>query len=99
MMFIKGNLREDLRTPFVVPVRYSVSVFDMLASKETNGIAVSVDIGKGGMGILTDVPLEKGHVLTFEDAITMKDHFAKKAAVVKWTGKIDGKYRVGLQFV
>ena len=51
------------------------------------------------MGILTDVPLEKGHVLTFEDAITMKDHLVKKAAVVKWTGKIDGKYRVGLQFV
>ena len=51
------------------------------------------------MGILTDVPLEEGHVLTFEDAITMKDHFVKKAAIVKWTGKIDGKYRVGLQFV
>ena len=98
-MFIKGNLREDLRTPFITPVRYSVSARDMQAFPEINGIAVSVDIGKGGMGILTDVPLEKGHVLTFEDAITMKDHFAKKAAVVKWTGKIDGKYRVGLQFV
>ena len=98
-MFIKGNLREDLRTPFVAPVRYSVSVPDMLALKEINGIAVSVDIGKGGIGILTDFPLEKGHVLTFEDTIKMKDQLAKKAAVVKWTGKIDGKYRVGLQFV
>jgi hypothetical protein len=99
MMFIKGNLREDLRTPFVAPVRYSVSALDMRALKEIIGIAVSIDIGKGGMGILTDVPLEKGHVLTFEDAITIKDHLAKKAAVVKWTGKIDGKYRAGLQFV
>ena len=98
-MFIKGNLREDLRTPFVSPVRYSVSVLDMRAVKEINGIAVSVDIGKGGMGILTDFPLEKGYVLIFEDTIKMKDQLAKKAAVVKWTGKIDGKYRVGLQFV
>jgi len=99
MVFIKGNLREDLRAPFVAPVTYSVSFFDMRALKEINGIAVSVDIGKGGMEILTDIPLEEGHVLTFEDAITMKDHIAKKAAIVKWTGKIDGKYRVGLQFV
>jgi hypothetical protein len=71
----------------------------MRAVKEINGIAVSVDIGKGGMGILTDFPLEKGYVLIFEDTIKMKDQLAKKAAVVKWTGKIDGKYRVGLQFV
>jgi len=98
-MFIKGNLREDLRVPFVAPVRYSVSFFAMRDLKEMNGIAVSVDIGKGGMGILTDIPLEEGHVLTFEDAITMKDHIVKKTAIVKWTGKIDGKYRVGLQFV
>jgi hypothetical protein len=98
-MFFKGNLREDLRTPFIAPVRYSVSVLDMRALKEINGIAVSVDIGKGGMGILTDFPLEQGHVLTFDDAIRMKDHHAKKAAIVKWTGKIDGKYRVGLKFV
>lgn len=98
-MFIKGNLREDMRTPFVAPVRYSVSVFSMRALKEIHGIAVSVDIGRGGIGILTDVPLEEGHVLTFEDTMTMKDRLVKKAAVVKWSGKIDGQYRVGLQFV
>jgi hypothetical protein len=98
-MFIKGNLREDLRTPFVAPFRYSVSALEKRALKEINGIAVSVDIGKGGMGILTDVPLAKGHVLTFEDTIAMKDHLIRKDAIVKWTGKIDGQYRVGLQFV
>ena len=28
-MFIKGDVRKFIRTPFVTPVKYSVSVLDM----------------------------------------------------------------------
>lgn len=98
-MFVKGNLRKDTRTPFIVPVRYSVSVLDMRELKQIHDIAVSVDISTGGLGILTDYPLEEGHVLTFNDEINMNNVTAK-SAIVRWTGKIDGnKYRAGLEFV
>ncbi len=98
-MFIKGNLREDTRTPFVSPVKYSVSVLDLHELKQVNNIAVSVDISTGGLGILTDFPLEQGHVLTFNDEIKINNITSKKAAVVKWKGRINGTYRVGLKFV
>ncbi|MBI5188473.1 MAG: PilZ domain-containing protein [Nitrospirae bacterium] len=98
-MFIKGNVREYSRTPFVTPVRYSVSVMDVRELKKIQDTAVSVDISKGGLGMITGYPIETGHVLTFKDEIKI-NNITAKAAIVKWTGKIDSnKYRVGLKFV
>jgi len=98
-MFIKGGLRQHERILFAAPLRYSFSVTDLKESKRSNNIAVSVDISKGGMGIITDFPLEQGHVLAFEDEIKIRDITSAKAAVVKWTGRICDKYRAGLKFV
>ncbi len=82
-----------------MPVRYSVSVLDMRELKQIHDVAVSVDISTEGIGILTDYPLEEGHVLTFNDEINM-NNITAKSAVVRWSGKIDGNiYRVGLKFV
>jgi hypothetical protein len=97
-MFIKGDVRKFTRTPFVTPVKYSVSVLDMRELKRIHDTAVSLDISAGGLGILTDHPLEEGHVLTFEDE-TKINNIKSRTAVVKWTGIIDNKYRVGLMFV
>ncbi len=98
-MFIKGNLRKDTRTPFITPVRYSVPVLDIRELRRIHDTAVSVDISAGGLGVLTDYPLEEGHVLTFEDEINMNGITAK-SAIVRWAGKLNGnKYRVGLKFV
>jgi hypothetical protein len=98
-MFIKGDLRKDMRKPFVTPLRYSANVLDMRELTQIHDIAVSVDIGTGGIGILTDYPLEEGHVLTFNDEITM-NNITAKSAIVRWSGKVDSnKYRVGLKFV
>ena len=98
-MFIKGNLREHERKPFITPLKYSLSVIELRELKKIFNVAVSVDISSGGLGIITDFPLEKGHVLTFEDTIKLHHIIPQKAAVVKWTGKINGKYRAGLKFV
>ncbi len=90
-MFIKGNLREYTRTPFVKTLRYSVSM------KKLNDTAVSVDISTGGLGMIACYPLEPGHVLIFEDEIT---NIKTKSAVVKWIRKINnGEYRIGLNFL
>ncbi len=39
--------------------------------------AVSVDISAGGLGMLTDYPLEEGHVLTFEDEYKYERHYSE----------------------
>jgi hypothetical protein len=98
-MFIKGNVRKDTRTPFITPVRYSVSVLEIRELRRINDTAVSVDISIGGLGMLTGYPLEEGHVLTFEDEINMNGITAK-SAIVRWSGKLNGNnYRAGLKFV
>jgi hypothetical protein len=97
-MFIKGDVRKFTRTPFITPVKYSVFVLDMKELKRIHDTAVSVDISTGGLGILTDYPLEEGHVLTFENETRIND-ITSRAAIVKWTGIINNKYRVGLMFV
>jgi hypothetical protein len=98
-MFIKGNLREDTRTPFVTPVRYFISALETRESKVIYNTAVSIDVSTGGLGILTNYPLKVGHILTFEDELNV-NAIAAKSAVVKWSNKINGnKYRVGLKFL
>lgn len=98
-MFIKGNVREYTRTPFISPVGYFVTVLEVRELKRIHGSAVSVDISKGGLGIITDYPLEAGHVVSFDEEIKINNTTAK-AAIVRWTGKINNnKYRVGLRFV
>jgi len=98
-MFVKGDLRSHVRTSFIKPVRYYLSVLDANELKRIRNAAVSVDISAGGLGMLCDFPFEKGHVLTFEEEISTNGITAK-AAIVRWAGKVDGnKYRVGLKFI
>ncbi len=98
-MFIKGNVRKDTRTPFIKPVKYSVTVLEMRELRRIYNTAISVDISAGGLGMLTGYSLEEGHVLNFENEINMKGITAK-SAIVRWSGKLNGNnYRVGLKFV
>ena len=98
-MFIKGNLREHERTSFVTPLKYSVSVLNMQELKKVHNVAVTVDISDEGLGIITDFPVQQGHVLTFEDDKQINNGIFNKAAIVRWTGKIYSQYRAGLKFV
>jgi c-di-GMP-binding flagellar brake protein YcgR len=98
-MFIKGNLREHERRPFITPLKYSVSVINMQELKKVHTVAVSVDVSDEGLGIITDFPVQQGHVLTFEGDKQINNSIFKKAAIVRWTGKIHSQYRAGLQFV
>jgi len=98
-MFITGDLRKFIRTPFVKHIKYSVSASDMNESMHTRDTAVSIDISKGGLGIITSCYLDAGRVLTFEDEIKINSITAK-SAIVRWAEKINGNnYRVGLKFV
>jgi len=97
-MLIKENLRKYERRPFIKPLRYSVVVLDFKELQRINNISVTVDISKEGIGILTDYPLEEGHILTFKNDLKINDK-PIKTAIVKWTGMVDNRYRVGLRFI
>lgn len=54
--------------------------------------AEAVDISEGGIGVVTDMPLEPGFVRFI-------DRNEKKSGMVKWNRKLENnKYRVGIQF-
>ena len=96
---MKGDLREYVRRTVVRPIRYFVTVSNMGESKKIHNTGVSIDISKGGLGMITDYPLKGGDILAFEDEIKIND-FTAKAAIVRWTEKIEGnKYHVGLGFI
>lgn len=91
-----GEKRKHKREP------YSDSIeFIVLSSHEAELIRADssgtiVDISEGGIGLTTSFPLEVGHVVEWDDKHqTGKLHIA----LVKWSQRLDNKYRAGLMFV
>ncbi len=65
-----------------------------LESKESGKLFLygdTIDISATGLCITTDYPLEPGQVLSFGNQ--------RLVAVVKWGGKLDNSYRVGIKFI
>ena len=95
----KNDLRQHKRTPLGMSVGYSAVALIFREVKNISDTAVSVDISNGGLGIVTGCPLEKGHVVIFENEIEV-NNIKAKVAVVRWVNKVEGnKYRVGLKFI
>ena len=97
-MIIEDDVREYKRKPFVRAAKYILNVPEPQEPIGYN-LAVSLDISNGGIGIITEFPLEKGQVVTFEEGIPIDMFTSKRAAVVRWSGKVNGKYRAGLKFI
>jgi hypothetical protein len=98
-MFIRTELRKNTREPLEISVQYSVLVSKFWELEKITDTAVSVDISRGGIGLLTSFMLEAGHVMFFNDEIDV-DGINARIAVVKWVDRSgDNRYRVGLKFV
>ena len=88
------------RRPYVKPLRYylTASQMDNLKAEGIEYKGVSVDICEGGIGLITDYPLNKGDVLFFKDEIKV-NNFIAISGVVKWLQRLaDTSYRLGLEF-
>ena len=87
--------RRYQRRPFVKPIRYYLRALHM----EIRYNGVSVDISKGGIGIITNFPLMKGDILYFEPEIKVNEH-VEKSSIVRWVKEIEySRYRVGMEFL
>jgi hypothetical protein len=92
--------RKYERTPYIKPLRYYLTALQMdkLKVKETEYEGVAVDICEGGLGMITDYPLNKGDILFFKDEIKV-NNFIATSGVVKWLQRLaDTSYRLGLEF-
>jgi len=86
--------RKFERRPFAESIRFHLKALDM----KINRAGVSVDISKGGLGMITDFPLSIGDILYFEDEIKVDDLVAK-SATVKWASQLQRHiYRLGMEF-
>lgn len=88
--------REYERHPYKKVIRY----YPFHLSKKTARIlheGVIIDISKKGLGMITDIPLEKGSILFFEPEIELDDSIAT-VSTVKWANEVEKElYRVGLK--
>ncbi len=91
--------RKYERIPYVKPIRYYLKALHMDKLKKIYNDCVSVDISKGGLGMVTDFPLIRGDVLYFEPGIKVSDS-KEIISIVRWALAIKKKkYRVGLEFL
>ena len=96
-METEADFRRGMRRQVATAINYCVAVVDLCVSKRIHDVGVCSDISAGGLCMTTGYPLEKGHVLTFEDQI--RNEIPARFAIVKWVRKIgDNSYRVGMKF-
>ena len=73
-------------------VDVTVSVIRSNAIEKKSFAARTVDISQGGIGIVSDVPLEPGFV-------RLNTVHENRSGIVMWNRKLDdNKYRVGIRF-
>jgi hypothetical protein len=81
---------------------YNITLdFTILLIKEAEFMRVAargetVDKSPAGIGIITDFPLEAGHVLRWNDQDNKKILYL---ALVKWSLQIDNRFRAGLLLI
>ncbi|NWF51600.1 MAG: DUF2934 domain-containing protein [Nitrospirae bacterium] len=88
--------REYERHPFKKVIRYSPFYLSEKSFKISHE-GIIVDISKKGLGMITDIPLEKGSILFFDPDIVLNDSIAI-VSTVKWASEVEKDlYRVGLK--
>ena len=89
--FNNCGARQFERKPYFQPVDFSMSSHESRERKLLNVKGKAIDISDGGIGIQTDIPLEPGHMLWFNDGTE------DKAGLVQWCMKHDNDYRAGIK--
>lgn len=90
------NRRKYPRKNSSIPVKYTVNILEFRELKKIHRSGMATDISDKGMGLITDYPLEPGHVLILTDSDRT---LFPKIAIVRWSTRISDSYRIGLEFV
>lgn len=88
--------RKYERHPYKKVVRYTPFYLSEKSARVSHE-GVIIDISKKGLGMITDIPLEKGNILFFDPEININDYTAI-VSTVKWSSEVEKDlFRVGLK--
>jgi len=79
------------RSPSSLNINFSLTLFDK-EKFELDKKADTIDLSSGGIGLLTEYPLEPGQLIRLDQNIS------HKIGLVRWVKKIDNAYRAGIKF-
>ena len=87
--------RKYLRAHYINTTKYHI------VGQEQIHTGLSVDISKGGLGMITDHPLEVGTILVFDEEVGIRiNNISVNAFITRWAREAQkNRYRVGLEFV
>jgi len=88
--------RKHLRENYTVAIDFTVLLTQSSEYKRITSSGQTIDKSAGGLGIITDFPLEAGHVLQWDDQHKRGN---LHMAVVKWAQPAGNSYRAGLFFI
>ena len=85
--------RKKVRRPFVEGITFFLTVIHEGEERRWAMPAQSIDISDDGIGLLTQYPLKKSHIIGFGDDLD------RKSGVVAWSLRQDEQhYRAGIKF-
>lgn len=86
--------RHFKRNPYDGTISYSVNVLEYGNFKKLDLIGIILNISQDGLCMITDYPVERGHVLRFNSCIE------QKAGIVRWRkDSVYNFYSVGVKFL
>ncbi|TAN39464.1 MAG: hypothetical protein EPN25_11375 [Nitrospirae bacterium] len=92
----KKEKRKDERLPYSAPLQFTVLPVDESRNPRIEAQGRIIDTSKSGIGIMTTISLEPGHVLTWDDK---HEQGKLHIALVKWARELGGGFRAGLMFI
>lgn len=87
--------RRHNRKNLSIPIDYTFSILEFHEAKKIHGNGITTDMSDNGLGLVTDLLLEPGHVLIINN---MLKTLFQKVAVVRWAMQSDNSFRIGLEF-
>lgn len=88
--------RKHTREPYTVSLDFTVLLTQESEFKRVAAKGKTVDKSPSGLGIITDFPLEAGHVLKWND---QDNRSILHLAMVRWSRQDESYYRAGLLLI
>ncbi|MDH4230909.1 MAG: hypothetical protein OEW04_02640 [Nitrospirota bacterium] len=88
--------RKYAREPYDISLDFIILLMQEYEFKRIAAMGKTVDKNPEGIGIITDFPLEAGHVLRWKDN---QNKGVLQLAMVKWSRQIDNHCRAGLLLI
>jgi hypothetical protein len=88
--------RKHAREACSIALEFTILFTQSSEFKRVSAKGKTIDKSPAGIGLITDFPLEPGHVLEWDDQHNKGN---LHIAMVKWARQIDSYYRAGLVFI